>query len=122
MEIVLQKTLVTTGVYTVRAGSILVQNLARYNLLLFDKNRSSNHAKLMELVKYQPQTVFLKLLLVGEDHPPDNPFGVRVGVGVHVNGAWVFAVMDRNHSNFMLLFQMVHAILRLLSKPTMRRS
>ena len=93
------------GVYAVRAGPILGQNLTRYldRLRFFAKNQSSSNYQPIELVEYQPQTDFFRLL-VCDARPPGKALGLRFGI--YVYGAWVFAMKDRIDSNFMRLFQM----------------
>ena len=89
------------GVYAVRAGPILVQNLTRYLNYLLLTNPSKQAS--IELVEYQPQTDFLRLL-VCDARPPGKALGLLFGI--YVYGAWVFAMKDRIDSNFMRLFQM----------------
>ena len=73
------------GVYAVRAGPVLIENLTRF--------LRGDH-----LLTYEPQDDFLKLLVCGNREA----MGFRFGLALH--GKWVFALKDRIDQNFMKLF------------------
>jgi selenide, water dikinase len=74
------------GVYAVRSGPILIQNLSRF---LDGK----------ELIEYRPQDDFLKLLMHGDE----TAHGFRFGLGL--KGAWVWKMKDHIDRMFMDLFK-----------------
>jgi len=74
------------GVYAVRAGPVLIENLPR-----FLEGRP--------LKEYKPQDDFLKLLICGDD----KALGFRFGLAFH--GKWVFQMKDHIDRNFLKLFQ-----------------
>ena len=83
------------GVYAVRAGPVLVENLTRYLKSLKDKHESSS----LELVPYQPQDDFMKLLVCGNGQA----LGLRFGLAFF--GKWVMQMKDAIDQNFMQLFR-----------------
>ena len=74
------------GVYAVRAGPILIQNLISY---LEDK----------ELTNYEPQDDFLKLIMCGDG----TALGFRFGLALR--GPWVWKMKDDIDQHFMDLFK-----------------
>ncbi len=76
------------GVYAVRAGPVLVQNV-----LQFLEGRPSE-----EWTVYEPQEDFLKLLVCGDGQA----LGFRFGLPFY--GKWVFEMKDTIDRNFMNLF------------------
>ncbi len=76
------------GVYAVRQGPILVDNLRRW-------------AEQRTLTSYRPQTDFFTLLNLGD--------GTAIGAkwGVHAEGRWLFAHKDRIDRAFMGKFQVL---------------
>jgi selenide,water dikinase len=81
------------GVYAVRSGPVLIENLMRYS---YPADRAS------ALVPYTPQDDFLKLLVCG-DH---QAMGFRFGLALY--GSWVFRMKDQIDRNFMKLFDVAH--------------
>ena len=77
------------GVYAVRAGPILVENLTGY---LAGKSQD-------DLTKYNPQSDFLKLLMAGDG----TALGFRFGLPLY--GKWVWLLKDNIDVMFMDLFQ-----------------
>lgn len=75
------------GVYAVRSGPVLIENLTRY----FQPN--------VDLEPYNPQDDFLKLLVCGDG----TAVGFRFGVPLY--GKWVFTMKDRIDVMFMDLFK-----------------
>ena len=80
------------GVFAVRAGPILIENLTRYL-----QNQLEEEEK-ADLVLYQPQDDFLKLLVCGDG----KALGFRFGMALY--GKWVFDMKDCIDQNFMQLF------------------
>ena len=76
------------GVYAVRAGPILIENLTRY----LDGKSSS------EFLSYEPQEDFLKLLVCGDE----KALGFRFGLALY--GSWVWKLKDHIDRSFMDLF------------------
>ena len=74
------------GVYAVRSGPILIQNLSAF----LDKR---------ELIEYRPQDDFLKLLMHGDE----TAHGFRFGLGL--KGPWVWKMKDHIDQMFMDLFK-----------------
>jgi len=77
------------GVFAVRAGPVLIENLTRY---LSGK----------PLLRYEPQNDFLKLLACGDD----KALGFRFGLALY--GEWVWRLKDHIDQNFMNLFREEH--------------
>lgn len=74
------------GVYAVRSGPILIENISRY-------------LKQKSLVSYEPQDDFLKLFTCGDG----TAIGFRFGIAFR--GAWVFQLKDTIDRMFMDLFR-----------------
>lgn len=74
------------GVYAVRAGPVLIENLCNY--ITGDK----------PLIPYQPQDDFLKLMVCDEERA----IGIRFGMAME--GAWVWKLKDYIDRQFMNLF------------------
>jgi selenide,water dikinase len=74
------------GVYAVRSGPVLIQNLTRY-------------MQSKDLIHYEPQDDFLKLLACGDG----TALGFRFGIPVR--GKWVFQLKDHIDQMFMNLFK-----------------
>ena len=79
------------GVYAVRSGPILIENLFRYP----DTN---SNTKKSELVTYNPQDDFLKLIMCGDG----TALGFRFGIPIY--GKWVWKLKDHIDTMFMDLF------------------
>ena len=77
------------GVYAVRAGPLLIENLIGY---LAGKSQD-------DLTKYNPQSDFLKLLMAGDG----TALGFRFGLALY--GKWVWLLKDNIDVMFMDLFQ-----------------
>jgi selenide,water dikinase len=77
------------GVYAVRAGPILIENLTKF--LAQEKKESWKD--------YIPQEDFLKLLVCGDG----TALGFRFGIPIH--GKWVFQLKDAIDLTFMNLFK-----------------
>jgi selenide,water dikinase len=101
------------GVYAVRAGPILIDNLTRF-LTGNGPNQRSRHnqdkqrlpqqppsatVSAAPLQRYEPQRDFMKLVVCGDGRA----LGLRFGLALY--GKWVFAVKDRIDQNFMNLFR-----------------
>ncbi|CAB9498140.1 Pyridine nucleotide-disulphide oxidoreductase [Seminavis robusta] len=78
------------GVYAVRSGPILIQNLTHY--LLHPNNNK-------QLVDFVPQPDFLKLMACGDG----TALGFRFGIPLH--GTWVWNMKDEIDKSFMDLFR-----------------
>eukprot|EP00977_Amphora_coffeiformis_P004781 scaffold1029_cov194-Amphora_coffeaeformis.AAC.13 len=93
------------GVYAVRAGPILVENLTRYleycRLQAVARNDDDDATTTapLELEPYVPQEDFLKLIVCG----PNQALGLRFGLAFY--GKWVFDMKHAIDNNFMNLFQ-----------------
>mmetsp|Transcript_19174 Transcript_19174/g.53414 ORF Transcript_19174/g.53414 Transcript_19174/m.53414 type:complete len:585 (+) Transcript_19174:240-1994(+) len=94
------------GVYAVRAGPILIENLTR--LLGNEDTKTKNSSDdggwgedrdRMPLKTYEPQKGFLKLLACGDG----KALGFRFGIPFY--GKWVFELKDAIDRSFMELFQ-----------------
>ena len=90
------------GVYAVRAGPILIQNLIayldqNYNQQQDQEGRSQEESD--KLVEYHPQDDFLKLLVCGDG----TALGFRFGFPIH--GKWVMQLKDAIDQKFMNLFR-----------------
>ena len=81
------------GVYAVRAGPILIENLTRF--LGFHSNNPST-----SLEKYVPQEDFLRLLACGDG----KALGFRFGIPIY--GKWVFELKDAIDRSFLDLFKL----------------
>lgn len=79
------------GVYAVRSGPILIENLTRYL-------GSSSSGAGNDLIEYRPQDDFLKLLMCGDG----TALGFRFGVPLY--GRWVWELKDHIDVMFMNLF------------------
>ena len=79
------------GVYAVRSGPILIENLSKF---LFEGNA--------ELTQYNPQDDFLKLLMCGDG----TALGFRFGIPLQ--GKWVWKLKDHIDVMFMDLFRAEH--------------
>jgi selenide, water dikinase len=77
-----------SGVYAVREGSILAENLFKF---LLDKKD--------ELVSYTPQTSFLKLITLGNEEA----FGTKFGISFQ--GKWVWNLKKHIDVNFVRMFE-----------------
>jgi selenide,water dikinase len=84
------------GVYAVRAGPILIKNLTRY---LEGLVQTPTTVPPDDLVKYEMQDDFLKLLVTGDGRA----LGFRFGLPLY--GKWVFELKDHIDKTFMQLFQ-----------------
>jgi len=96
------------GVYAVRAGPILIENLTRFleNSKRTndgdedtDNTRGIDNDSNLALKKYEPQRDFLKLLACGDG----KALGFRFGVPIY--GKWVFELKDAIDRSFMDLFK-----------------
>lgn len=85
------------GVYAVRSGPILIQNLTKY--LKQQRQKQANKEKVVELTPYQPQDDFLKLVICGDG----TALGFRFGIPFQ--GKWVFQLKDKIDRGFMDLFK-----------------
>lgn len=85
------------GVYAVRAGPVLVQNLIRYLENLQQCKQSAQTTPKLEV--YRPQEDFMKLIVVGSDRA----LGLRFGLALY--GKWVLQMKDAIDQGFMRLFQ-----------------
>ena len=79
------------GVYAVRSGPILIENLTR----LLGENANN-------LVPYEPQDDFLKLIMAGDG----TALGFRFGIPLY--GKWVWQLKDHIDRMFMDLFDVRH--------------
>jgi selenide, water dikinase len=77
-----------SGVYAVREGSILAENLFKF---LLDKKD--------EFVSYSPQTSFLKLITLGNEEA----FGTKFGISFQ--GKWVWNLKKHIDVNFVRMFE-----------------
>jgi NADH dehydrogenase FAD-containing subunit len=84
------------GVFAVRAGPVLIENLTRY---LQQGQEQSNGSDDMKMKEYVPQSDFLKLLVCGDGRA----LGLRFGQAFH--GKWVMKLKDKIDTIFMDLFK-----------------
>jgi selenide,water dikinase len=82
------------GVFAVRAGPILIENLTRY-VGKIEKELSSS----ISLKPYVPQKDFLKLMVCGDG----KALGFRFGIPIY--GKWVFELKDAIDRSFMDIFK-----------------
>ena len=80
------------GVFAVRAGPVLIENLTRFLM-----NNGQQQQK--DLIQYEPQQDYMKLLVCGNQQA----FGMRFGMVLF--GKWVFRMKDQIDQNFMELFR-----------------
>ncbi|KAG7347419.1 selenide water dikinase [Nitzschia inconspicua] len=83
------------GVFAVRAGPILIENLTKY-LKQAEHNQQPSSSS---LTPYQPQSDFMKLLTCGDG----KALGFRFGIPIY--GKWVFELKDTIDRSFMDLFK-----------------
>jgi pyridine nucleotide-disulfide oxidoreductase family protein len=92
------------GVFAVRAGPVLIENLTAF-LQKQRKEQNYNHQdndnseKECEMKAYSPQSDFLKLIVCGDGRA----LGLRFGQAFH--GKWVMELKDKIDTNFMDLFK-----------------
>lgn len=86
------------GVYAVRSGPVLIENLTRYVEHLRQQDADEEETPTLKLEKLKPQDDFMKLLVCGD--------GCALGVrfGITMNGPWVFRMKDDIDRSFMALF------------------
>jgi selenide,water dikinase len=82
-----RKTPPKAGVYAVRSGPILIENLSKY-------------LQCKPLIKYEPQGDFLRLLMCGDGTAIGFRFGIALG------GKWVWQLKDHIDVMFMNLFKL----------------
>lgn len=89
------------GVYAVRAGPILIENLSRFFIDNDDNNNNDyKRGDINPLFKaYVPQKDFLKLLACGDG----KALGFRFGIPIY--GKWVFELKDAIDRSFVDLFK-----------------
>jgi NADH dehydrogenase FAD-containing subunit len=87
------------GVYAVRSGPILIENLTRF-LGVNTHSKTDGAANPNDLITYNPQDDFLKLLMCGDG----TALGFRFGVPFY--GKWVWELKDHIDSMFMDLFRL----------------
>lgn len=85
------------GVYAVRSGPILVENLTQY-LGVYKHANTANGRHKNELATYNPQDDFLKLLMCGDG----TALGFRFGIPFY--GKWVWELKNHIDRMFMDLF------------------
>jgi len=85
------------GVYAVRSGPILIENLTRF-LGVNPHAKTDGASNPNDLIIYHPQDDFLKLLMCGDG----TALGFRFGVPFY--GKWVWELKDHIDSMFMDLF------------------
>jgi NADH dehydrogenase FAD-containing subunit len=87
------------GVYAVRAGPILIENLTGF-LSEQERKKGANEItrETSSLKPYVPQDDFLKLLICGDG----KAIGFRFGIPIY--GKWVFQLKDAIDRSFMKLF------------------
>ncbi|KAL3822739.1 hypothetical protein ACHAXA_001004 [Cyclostephanos tholiformis] len=87
------------GVYAVRSGPILIENLTRF-LGVNPHSQSDVSANPNDLIVYHPQDDFLKLLMCGDG----TALGFRFGIPFY--GKWVWELKDHIDTMFMDLFRL----------------
>jgi hypothetical protein len=87
------------GVYAVRAGPILIENLTRYLDQLCHASSPDSVEPPRPLVGYHPQDDFLKLVVCDVEEA----LGFRFGLALR--GRWVWRLKDRIDRTFMDLFR-----------------
>lgn len=86
------------GVYAVRSGPILIENLTRFLGVGSHCIMMDDAADERDLVAYNPQDDFLKLLMCGDG----TALGFRFGIPLY--GTWVWELKDHIDQMFMNLF------------------
>ena len=84
------------GVHAVRSGPILIENLIRY-LGATNHSKTEDGLSNNELIAYQPQTDFLKLLMCGDG----TALGFRFGIPCKCGWINLFAIVQ--HARLMLI-------------------
>eukprot|EP00542_Grammatophora_oceanica_P015101 CAMPEP_0194040206 /NCGR_PEP_ID=MMETSP0009_2-20130614/12257_1 /TAXON_ID=210454 /ORGANISM="Grammatophora oceanica, Strain CCMP 410" /LENGTH=482 /DNA_ID=CAMNT_0038683285 /DNA_START=212 /DNA_END=1660 /DNA_ORIENTATION=- len=103
MEVPGRKAPPKAGVYAVRAGPVLIENLTRrLKVMQQASRRHTTFVRGPKLVDYEPQDDFLKLLVCGDGRA----LGFRFGVPLH--GKWVMHLKDHIDQMFMNLFRAEH--------------
>ncbi|KAL7549324.1 hypothetical protein ACHAWF_012595 [Thalassiosira exigua] len=82
------------GVYAVRSGPIIIENLTRF----CERSTKNDEAKTAGLITYHPQDDFMKLLMCGDG----TALGFRFGIPIY--GKWVWQLKDTIDRMFMDLF------------------
>eukprot|EP00978_Attheya_sp_CCMP212_P041405 scaffold237144_cov38-Attheya_sp.AAC.1 len=85
------------GVYAVRSGPVLIENLTRF---LNQETKATETD--VELIEFLPQNEFLKLIMCGDE----TAIGFRFGMVLE--GKWVWQLKDRIDNMFMDLFRAEH--------------
>ena len=85
------------GVYAVRAGPILIQNLTQ--AVLADEIETIEQSNDRPLVDYHPQSDFLKIIACGDG----TALGFKFGIPIY--GPWVWQLKDMIDKKFMDLFR-----------------
>ena len=88
------------GVYAVRAGPVLIENLTWF-LKNFDEKKSEI-GDFSALKKYKPQQDFMKLIACGDG----KALGFRFGIPFY--GKWVFEMKDAIDRSFLDLFKPIN--------------
>ena len=89
------------GVYAVRSGPILIENLTKF----------LNNDKEETWKVYNPQDDFLKLLVCGDG------IGLGFRFGIPIHGKWVFQLKDAIDLSFMNLFKVTNLPKLIEGKP-----
>ena len=84
------------GVYAVRSGPILINNLVKYTC--GDDDQKDEKSIPQSYIEYEPQDDFLKLLMCGDG----KALGFRFGIPIY--GKWVWQLKDHIDQMFMDLF------------------
>ena len=93
------RSLPKAGVYAVRAGPILIENLTRFLGYGNNGNDDTSDDTSSSLTKYVPQKDFLKLLACGDG----KALGFRFGIPIY--GKWVFELKDAIDRSFLDMFR-----------------